>query len=82
MAFHSTKTIQIAALVSRASRHVPFWKAIAPKKIKRKSDGRIDFFFSGILLSFGLTASTLVGLTGFGAYKAIMMGLRYYKRVN
>lgn len=80
MTFDKPKYIASASKASKALQ--TRWKDLAAKKIVRKGDGRIDFFFSGILLSFGVTASALLGLSGFGLYKAVFLATRYIKHAR
>lgn len=81
MQFYKVKSIELASIIDKQIIKKR-WSELAAKVIKRRSDKRIDFFFSGILLSFGLAASGVLGLTGFGAYKAVVLAVRYYKRVH
>lgn len=81
MKFQKEKSIELASTISRHALQLS-WKELTAKQIKRKADSRIDFFFSGILLSFGITASANLGLSGLGAYKAILLATQYIKHAR
>ena len=58
------------------------YSQVSRKLIKRRDGFRVDFFFSGVLLSFGTFSTLTLGSLGYMAYKLAIMGYQYVQKAH